>query len=125
MDQVLEIDVDDIYLLMGLSCQGNPVSFGGRGGSGELVDSYVNDLCMPGTHKQGGKLPIQHVTNVSLRTILFTVTRMVGSTLTHLASKIQVVTSLRAMDGVVFSWCSGLLVNLKDQLTRFQQGRQK
>ena len=57
-DQVLEMDIDDIYFLMGLSRQGQPVSFGAWGGSGELVDSYVNYLCTPRTHKQGGKFPI-------------------------------------------------------------------
>ena len=73
---------------------------------------------MLGTRKQGGKLSIQHVIDVPLKTILFTVTRLAGSTLVHLASKSQVMISLRAMDGVVFDGCSGLLVNLKDQLIR-------
>lgn len=50
-DQILEMDLDDIYFLTRLYRQGKLVSFGSWGGSGELVDSYVNDLCMPGTHK--------------------------------------------------------------------------
>ena len=124
-DQVLEMDINDIYFLMGLFHRGNPVSFGGQGGSGESVDSYVNDLCMPGTCKEGGKLPIHHVTNVALQTIPFMVTRLVGSTSTHLASKRQVVASLRAMDGVVFNWCLGLLENLKDLLMHCRQGQKK
>ena len=57
-DQTLKIEVDDIYFLTGLSRWGESVYFGGRGGSGESVDSYVNDLCVSGIHKQGGKLPI-------------------------------------------------------------------
>ena len=57
-DQTLEIEVDDIYFLIGLSRRGESVYFGGQGGSGESVDSYVNDLCVSGIHKQGGKLPI-------------------------------------------------------------------
>lgn len=48
-DKMLEIEIDDIYFLTGLSH---------RGGSGESMDSYVNDLCIEGTHKQGRKLPI-------------------------------------------------------------------
>ena len=116
-DQILEMDVDDIYFLMGLSHLSDHASFVGRGGSGVSMDSYVNDLCTLGTRKQGGKLPIQHVTNVALKIILFKVTGMARSTSAHLASKGQVLISLRAMDGVVFNWCLGLLVNLKDQLT--------
>ena len=38
-DYILEMDVDDIYFLIGLSHQGEPVYFGGQGGSKESVDS--------------------------------------------------------------------------------------
>ena len=93
------------------------VEFGGQGGGGEPVESYIRDLYPEGTHRQGGKLPIQHVTDIRLRTTLYTVTHIVGSTSTHLASKSQVMISIRAIEGVVFDWCSGLLANLKDQLT--------
>ena len=97
--------------------------FGSREGGGESVDSYVSDLCVEGTLKQGGKLPIQHITNIPLKTIMFIVTRLAGSTSTHLASKSQILISLRAIDGVVFDWCLGLLANLKDQLKHYRLGR--
>ena len=57
-DQVLDIEVDDIYFLIRLSHRGESVYFGNREGDGESVDSYVSDLCVEGIHKQGGKLPI-------------------------------------------------------------------
>ena len=101
-DQALDIEVEDIYFLTELSRRGESVYFGGWGGGGESVDSYVSDLCVEGTCKQGGKLPIQHVTYIPLKTILFTMTRIVGSTSAHLASKSQVLISLMAIDGVVF-----------------------
>lgn len=122
-DQTLEIEVHDIYFLTGLSHWGESIYFGGRADSKELVDSYVSDLCASGTRKQGGKLPIQHVTYVFLKTVLFTVTWLAGSTSTHLTSKSEVLISLRATDGVVIDWCSGLLANLKDQLTSCRLGR--
>lgn len=122
-DQYLEIEIDDIYFLTGLSRQGEPVEFGGRGGGGEPVESYIRDLCAEGTCCQGGKLPIQHVTDIPLRMTLYTMTRIIGSTSAHLASKSQVMISIRATEGVVFDWCSGLLANLKDQLTHCRQGR--
>ena len=117
--------MDDIYFLTRLSRQGERVEFGGRGGRGEPVESYIRDLCADGTHRQGGKLSIQHVMNIPLRTILYTVTRIAGSTSVHLASKSQVMISIRATEGIVFDGFSGLLANLKDQLTRCRQGRQK
>ena len=73
-DPALDIEVDDIYFLTGLSHRGESVYFGGRGGGEESIDSYVSDLCVEGTRKQGGKLPVQHVTNIPLKTIMFTVT---------------------------------------------------
>ena len=86
-DQALDIEVDAIYFLTRLSPRGGSVYFGGRGGDRDSVDSYVSDLCVEGTRKQGGKLPIQHVTDIPLKTILFTMTRLAGSTSAHLASK--------------------------------------
>ena len=124
-DQYMDIKVDDIYFLTGLSHRGESVEFGSRGGGGEPVESYIRDLCDDGTRRQGGKLPIQHVMDIPLRTILYTVTRIAGSTSAHLASKSQVLTSIRATKGVVFDWCSGLWANLKDQLTCGREGRQK
>ena len=73
-DHYLEIEIDDIYFLFGLAHRGEPVEFGHRGGGGEPVESYIRDLCAEGTHRQGRKLPIQHVTDIPLRTILYTVT---------------------------------------------------
>lgn len=86
------------------------------------MDSYIRDLCVDGTHRQGEKLPIQHVIDIPLCTILYTVTHIAGSTSAHLASKSHVLTSIRATEGVVFDWCSGLLANLKDQLTHCREG---
>ena len=57
-DQYLDIEVDDIYFLTGLSRRGEMVEFGGRGGGGEPVESYIKDLCAEGTHCQARKLPI-------------------------------------------------------------------
>ena len=50
-DQYLDIEVDDIYFLTGLSHRGKTVEFGGREGGGEPVESYIRDLCADGTHR--------------------------------------------------------------------------
>ena len=93
-DHLLDIEVDDIYFLTGLSCRGERVEFGDRTGGGELVDFYIKDLCVDGTRRQDRKLPIQHVTDIPLYTILYTVMRIVGSTSAHLDSKSQVLMSI-------------------------------
>ena len=48
-DQYLDIKVDDIYFLIGLSHRGEMVEFGGRGGGGEPIELYIRDLCAEGT----------------------------------------------------------------------------
>ena len=75
-DQYLDIEIEDIYFLTGLSGRGDAVEFGG----GEPVESYIGDLCTEGTRRQCGKLPIRHVTDIPLCTILYTVTQIAGST---------------------------------------------
>ena len=57
-DQLLDMEIDDIYFPTGLSRPDERVEFGGRGGGGESMDLYVSDLCVEGTRKQGGKLTI-------------------------------------------------------------------
>lgn len=71
----------------------------------ESLVTHVSDLCVEGTHKQGGKPPIQHVIDIPLKTILFTMAQLAGSTSAPLASKSQILISLRATDRVVFDWC--------------------
>ena len=57
-DQLLDIEIDDIYFLTGLSRRGERVEFGGCGGGGEPMDSYIRYLCIEGTCQQGTNLPI-------------------------------------------------------------------
>lgn len=43
--------MDDIYFLIGLSHRGETIKFGGRGGGGETVESYIRDICADGTRR--------------------------------------------------------------------------
>lgn len=88
-DQILVIDVDDIYFLTRLSRRGESMEFSGRGGGEESVDSYVSKLFMVGSHKQGGNLPSQHMSEIPLKPILYIVTCIARSPSAHLASKSQ------------------------------------
>ena len=87
------------------------------------MDSYVREYRCSGAQKVSGKLPISQVMSIPLKTILFSVTRIARSTAPHLASKAQMQYALIALDGVVYNWCMGLLVNMKDQLTRCRRGQ--
>jgi hypothetical protein len=87
------------------------------------MDSYVREYCRRSSQKVSRKLPISQVVSLPLRTILFTVTRIAGRTTPHLATNGQMQYALIAMDGVVYNWCMGLLVNMNDQLARCKRGQ--
>ena len=122
-EQELTLEVEDIYFITGLYRRGVTVMFIGRGGGGESVGSYVREYYRRGAQKISKKLPINQVVSPPLKTILFTVTQIVRSIAPHLASKAQMQYALIAMDGMVYNWCMGLLVNMKDQLTRWKRGQ--
>lgn len=124
-DQELNLEVEDIYFIMGLSQIGVTAMFTIRGEGGESVDTYVREYCCRDTQKVSGKVSITQVVSLSLQTILYTVMRITGSITPHMATKGHIQYAFIAMDGVVYNWCMGLLVNMKDQLTRCKRGQQK
>lgn len=80
--------VEDIYFLTGLLRRGSPVSLSGPSLGGESVRDYVRRYCKEGSKPgKDGKILIRDVTSRSLRTILFTIGRMVGSMSVHAANR--------------------------------------
>jgi hypothetical protein len=90
-----------------------------------VTDEYIAQYCREGTRKSSGKIPIKDIIDHPLCMILFTITKLAGSTGPHLASKSQMVYAIECLEPRVFNWCGGLLVNLKDQITKCKTGRQK
>lgn len=122
---VLTIEVEDLYFLTGLSRRGASISLAGSSGDAKSTDEYIALHCRRGTKKSGNKIPIKDVTSLPLQTILFTITRVAGSLGPHLASKSQMKYALECLGPTIFNWCQGLLVNLKDQVTKCKTGRNK
>ena len=102
-DQELTLEVEDIYFITGLSHRGATTMFTERGGGGESINTYVREYCNRGTQKVIEKLPISQVVSLSLRTILFTMTHIVGSMAPHLATKGHIQYDLIALDGMVYN----------------------
>ena len=63
--EILEIALEDIYFITGLSRQGIPVNLKGtsRGSDPMSVQDYVNTYCIPRSQKKGSCIPIVHITN--------------------------------------------------------------
>jgi hypothetical protein len=82
---VLSLDIKDIHILTGLSCRGAHVTLiGGRGG-GLLMSEYIHRYCEPEAKRCKGKVAIRGVQDLTLRTTLFTIVWMAGSSSLHMA----------------------------------------
>jgi hypothetical protein len=89
------------------------------------MDYYVAHHCTAGTEKHSGKVSIKDVQDLSLRTILYTITHVVGSVSPHMALQIHFQYAIGCMEPLVFNWYEGLLKNMKKQLTKWRTGRLK
>jgi len=122
---MLEIDIEDIYFITGLSKRGAPVVMSGqRNDVEETMDGYIREYCAPGIVKKSGRAFIPAVMDIPLRTILFSVVRAFGSLGAHSTTKAQMTYALECVEPRVFNWCEGLRTNLHDQLTRCRIGKQ-
>ena len=86
--EILEIDLEDIYFIIGLSRRGILVNLEGtgRGGDPMSVQDYVDTYCMPGSQKKGSCIPIVHISNFPLQVLVSTIVRVVGSSSLHLTT---------------------------------------
>jgi hypothetical protein len=81
----LTIDIEDIYFLNGLSRRRSYVSLTSSRAGGLKMSEYCNQYFVPEARRQKGKVAIWGVTDLTLRTILFTITQMAGSVAPHMA----------------------------------------
>ena len=84
----LEITLEDIYFISGLSRRGVPVNLEGTGRGGDLlsVQSYIDAYCASGTQKRGSCIPIVHICIFPLQVLESTIVRVVGSSSLHLST---------------------------------------
>ena len=73
----------------------------------------------------GKKISIKEVRDLPLRSVLFTMQRVVGSQGAHQVSQEHMLHALEAMTPMVFNWAEVLLLVFKDKLTKCRQGELK
>ena len=66
--EILEIALEDIYFITGLSRRGIPVNLKGtsRGGDPMSVQDYMDTYYIPGSQIKGSCIPIPHIANFPL-----------------------------------------------------------
>jgi hypothetical protein len=82
------------------------------------TEVYVADHCVPGSRLVGGQIVIKDVRDLTLRSILFSITNLAGSTSAHLASKSQISYALQCIEPRLFNWSVGFLRTVKDKIMK-------
>jgi hypothetical protein len=121
----LSIDIEDIYFLTGLSRCGYYVSLTGSRGGGLKMSEYCNQYCVPEAERKKGKVAIWGVTDLTLRTILFMIARMAGSSAPHMALQSYFQYAIECTEPRVFNWADAVLRSIKRQLTKCRRGELK
>ena len=84
---ILCIEIEDIYFLTSLSMRGSQaILSGARGGEGSL-DDIIDQHCALGTKAQYRKLNIRSIVNLPLRTMVYTIGKVVGTRSSHLTTR--------------------------------------
>ena len=78
-----------------------------------------------GIESQSGKIKIKSLVDIPLRTVVYTIGKMVGTMDTHLTSRSHMLYDLQCMELTVFNWCEGMLACLKSQLNKCKRGTLK
>ena len=85
---MVPIIVEDVCFLTGLSRRGFPISLIGSPVGGETVRDYVMQYCYLGAEpSKDGKINIRDVSDFPLRTILFMISKIVGTITLHVANR--------------------------------------
>ena len=116
-NKVVPITVEDVYFLTGFSKRGLPISLIGSTIGGETVMDYVMQYCYPGAEpSKDGKINIQDVRDLPLRTILFMIAKLAGTVTLHVANRLYMQYVLECLEPTVFNWSEAVLSQIKEQL---------
>lgn len=124
--QGIEFDTKNIYFLTGLSHRGERPIMEGVRVAGETLDMLIVRVCRGACKSSTSrKLQILTVGDLTLRPILFMVTREVRSQAQHEVMKTQLCLALDCLTPTMYNWVDAVSVNMKRQLTKCQWGETK
>jgi hypothetical protein len=112
------LDIEDIYFLTGLSWRGYHVSLTGSRGGGLPMSEYFHLHCVPEAKRKKGKVVIWGVRDLTLRTILFTISQMAGRFSPHMELQSYFQYAIECIEPRVFNWADVVLRSIKRQLTK-------
>ena len=126
IDQIpLQIDLEDIYFITGLSQKGDAVNLKERAQGGLNVSNYIDIYYTPGTDKVRSQIPIKNVRILPIKIILFTIVKEGGSISLHQASRPSIFFTAECLHLISFDWCIGLLTCMKKHQSLVRRGKTK
>lgn len=118
-DQVLELEVSDVYFITGLSRRGPVPILTGSRPSGEKMEEVMARVCPRAQMGSGRKkVDIHTILDLALRVVLHTITQAAGSQAPHEATKAQILLASKCMTPLLFDWATVVKINMKRQLTK-------
>ena len=123
--EILEITLEDIYFITGLSRWGALLNLKctGRGGDLLSVQNYIDTYCAPGTHKRGTCIPIVHIRSFPLKVLVSKIVRVARSSSLHLETRNQMRIAVECLQGDLYDWCSGVISIMKKKLSNCKRGQ--
>jgi hypothetical protein len=118
----LSLDIEDVYFLTGLSRHGYHASLIGSRGGGLPMSEYCRQYYVPEAKRSKGKVAIWGVQDLTLCTILFNISCMVGSATPHMALQSYFQYAIECTEPQVFNWLDAVLRSIKRQLTKCRKG---
>ena len=70
-------------------------------------------------------MKIKSLVDLPLRTVVYTIRKVVGTRASHLTSISHMLYALQCMEPIVFNWCEGILTCLKSKIKKLKRGRLK
>lgn len=124
-DQELELETSDIYFIAGLSRSGELVNLYGSRPIGASISSLLAKHCPEALKSNSGKIGISTVHNLTLRVLLLTINKVVGSQAVHETNKSKFLYAIDCTTPTIFNWVEAMKINIKCQLTEAKVGNLK
>ena len=99
----ISIDVEDIFFWTRIYRREILVSLSIPWGREMTIDDRIDEHCMIGTRSQGDKIPIKHIMDRTLRTVTFTIEKVVGSRAAHQMTRVHMLYILECMDPTILN----------------------
>lgn len=123
--QLLTPTTEDIYFLTGLSRRGELVNLRAFPPGPHNIAELIELHCEAGTEKVGSQVPINKITNLSLKVIVLLIGWITGSVALHQASRAHMRCAVQCLNAQIFDWSTTMLDCMKRQLTECREWNNK